>query len=152
MQMTEGEILSSYRQAKEKGKQIKILSELNAVPVRQIEEVLTKAGYLKDGKPRKGPLPRKAETEKAPKISASRIQWKEESHIMTVDKPLCLYVSKNVKNILDEKLYDMKESMARLMAECDHLLKDVRIRYTELEEFSKFVASVKVKEEENGEE
>ncbi len=160
MQMTEGEILNSYRHAKEKGKQIKILAELNACPVSRIEEILTEAGYLLNGHPRKGPLPKsvintldkenskKEEKGKSPKISAARISRKTEKGINTLEGEV--YVSKNVKNILDEKLYDMKESVARLMAECDHLLKDVRIRHKELEEFSKFVASVKVKEEENG--
>lgn len=50
MQMTEGEIISSYRQAKEKGKQVTILAELNACTKGQIEDILTEAGYLKNGK------------------------------------------------------------------------------------------------------
>lgn len=91
--MTDGEIISSYRQAKDKGKQITILAELNACTKGQIEDILTEAGYLKNGKPRKGPIPKNAikpvavakpekpKTEKSPKVKAVRITPKAKSPI-----------------------------------------------------------------------
>ena len=47
MQMNDTEIVSSYKRAESKSKQITILSELNACSKKDIEKVLTKAGVLK---------------------------------------------------------------------------------------------------------
>lgn len=47
MQMNDTEIVSSYKRAESKSKQITILSELNACSKKDIEKVLKKAGVLK---------------------------------------------------------------------------------------------------------
>lgn len=44
MQMTEGEILRSYREAKNPKEQIKVLAELNAVPKDTIIDILIEQG------------------------------------------------------------------------------------------------------------
>lgn len=44
MQMTDSEILASYRQAKDKAAQVKILAELNACPVQTIKDILVAQG------------------------------------------------------------------------------------------------------------
>ena len=45
MQMTNDEIAASYRQAKNKCEQVKILAELNACPIETIIDILCGAGY-----------------------------------------------------------------------------------------------------------
>jgi hypothetical protein len=59
MQMTNDEIIMSYRQAKNRGEQIKILSELNACTVDEICTIL-KAGGVRRGL--KKPEPKKIST------------------------------------------------------------------------------------------
>ena len=44
MQMTNGEIITSYKQAKNGSEQVKILAELNACPIERIIGILTDAG------------------------------------------------------------------------------------------------------------
>ena len=46
LQMSESEIVSSYRTARDPKRQIGILAELNAVTPREIREVLEEAGAL----------------------------------------------------------------------------------------------------------
>ena len=55
MQMSEGEILRNYKEAKNPTAQVKVLAELNAVPDYRIVDILKKQGV--DG--RKLPHPRK---------------------------------------------------------------------------------------------
>lgn len=56
MQMTNGEIVKSYKEAKEKKKQIEILAQLNACPIANIREIL-----ISEGVQFPGPKPKKAE-------------------------------------------------------------------------------------------
>lgn len=44
MQMTNGEIITSYKQAKNGSEQVKILAELNACPIERIIGILTDGG------------------------------------------------------------------------------------------------------------
>ena len=67
MQMTEGEILRSYREAKNPKEQIKVLAELNAVPEYRIVDILKKQGV--DG--RVLPHPRRPKKQEAPIVSAA---------------------------------------------------------------------------------
>lgn len=160
--MTDGEIISSYRQAKDKGKQITILAELNACTKGQIEDILTEAGYLKNGKPRKGPIPKnaikpvavakteKTKTEKSPKVKAVRITPKTEKP----DFPPAgkMFVTRNVRNIMNQKLFDMKENINRLKIEHDKLGRDIARSQTDYDDFLKFVMMTVVKEGDDGEE
>ena len=162
MQMTEGEIISSYRQAKEKGKQVTILAELNACTKGQIEDILTEAGYLKNGKPRKGPVPKNAiksvapaksekpKVEKGPKIKAVRIKPKEEKP--NFPPVTGLFVTRNVRNIMNQKLFDMKENINRLKIEHDKLGRDIARSQTDYDDFLEFVMKTVVKEDDDGEE
>lgn len=52
MQMTDSEILASYREAKDKGAQVKILAELNACPVQTIKDILIAQGVSPQQLPR----------------------------------------------------------------------------------------------------
>lgn len=45
-QMNDSEICTSYRQAKNKNEQVKILAQLNAVPNEKILEILSENGYI----------------------------------------------------------------------------------------------------------
>lgn len=53
MEMTNSEIVRSYKEARAKKAQIKILAELNAVTTGEIEEILREGGILLDTKTRK---------------------------------------------------------------------------------------------------
>ena len=59
MQMTDNEIVKSYKEAKEKKKQIEILSQLNACDVAKIREIL-----IANGVQFPGPKPKKVKEEK----------------------------------------------------------------------------------------
>lgn len=61
MQMTDGEICGSYREAEDKAKQIKVLAELNATDKATIGKILREGGYKIDGRwlLEKKPAPRK---------------------------------------------------------------------------------------------
>ena len=160
--MTDGEIISSYRQAKDKGKQVTILAELNACTKGQIEDILTEAGYLKNGKPRKGPIPKNAiktvdpakeeklKAEKGPKVKAVRIAPKVEKP----DFPPAgkVFVTRNVRNIMNQKLFDMKENINRLKIEHDKLGRDIARSQTDYNDFLEFVMMTVVKEGDDGEE
>ena len=162
MQMTEGEIISSYRQAKEKGKQVTILAELNACTKGQIEDILTEAGYLKNGKPRKGPVPKNAikpvagakpekpKTEKSPKIKAVRIAPKEEKPINTPSG--YVPVTRSVRNTMNQKLLDMRENINRLTIEHDKLGRDIARSQADYDDFFGFVMKTVVKEDDDGKE
>lgn len=81
MQMTNDEIAASYRQAKNKCEQVKILAELNACPIETIISILCGAGYnIRAFSKLKGEL-KKAEPEKLqykkPKILPRRITLPE---------------------------------------------------------------------------
>jgi len=52
MQMTNGEIVASYRQAKNKKEQVKILAELNACKNEEITEILVDGGVAANQLPR----------------------------------------------------------------------------------------------------
>ena len=93
MQMTDSEILASYRQAKDKAAQVKILAELNACPVQTIKDILVAQGVDWRQLPRvrgKGTEEKKpAETtEKATEIGQSRtpVPTSNEAPTSTSDK------------------------------------------------------------------
>ena len=52
MQMTNGEIVASYRQAKNKKEQVKILAELNACKIEEITKILVEGGVAPNQLPR----------------------------------------------------------------------------------------------------
>lgn len=62
MQMTENEIVKSYKEAKEKGKQIGILADLNGCQRQEITAILRNNGVDLPG-----PKPKKVEEPKEPK-------------------------------------------------------------------------------------
>ena len=62
MQMTNGDIVKSYKEAKEKKKQIEILAQLNACPVTTIREILVSEGVQFPGPKPKKPESSTAET------------------------------------------------------------------------------------------
>lgn len=68
MQMTKGDIIKLYKEAKEKKKQIEILSQLNACSPADIRQILIEGGVQFPGpKPKK--TEEKAEAPKEPKES-----------------------------------------------------------------------------------
>ena len=57
MEMTNSEIVRSYREAKDKGKQVKILSQLNLCEVGEILDILAKNGVKPQEMPRMRRVP-----------------------------------------------------------------------------------------------
>lgn len=66
MEMTNSEIVRSYREAKDKGKQVKILSQLNLCEVGEILDILAKNGVKPQEMPRMRRAKVKTEVSEAP--------------------------------------------------------------------------------------
>lgn len=67
MQMTDAEVVSSYRFAKDKINQIQVLSELNLVPRATIEKILLSSGVeLPEKKRRRRRLPTAGQSRESP--------------------------------------------------------------------------------------
>ena len=72
--MTDGEIATSYRQAKSKKKQVGILADLNGMTRAEIEDILIAAGYPIKRRTRKEQPMDTAERTSTPAIPMSRLQ------------------------------------------------------------------------------
>ena len=66
MEMTDNEIVRSYREARDKGKQVKILSQLNLCEIGEILDILTKNGVKPQELPRTRRGKAKTETVESP--------------------------------------------------------------------------------------
>ena len=79
MEMTDNEIVRSYREARDKGKQVKILSQLNLCEIGEILDILTKNGVKPQELPRTRRGKAKTETVESPpkhRIRSRRPQTK----------------------------------------------------------------------------
>lgn len=88
MQMTEGEILRSYREAKNPKEQINVLAELNAVPKDTIIDILKKQGV--DGRV----LPHPRRPKKA--IEVAEVKLNAAEHLEVLITALQLYKQQNL--------------------------------------------------------
>lgn len=70
MYMNEEEICRSYREAKHKGRQIKILAELTAATTADIEEILERRGEMGRPKKLKAEMPKAAVVNEEAKAAA----------------------------------------------------------------------------------
>lgn len=136
MQMTEGEIRRSYREAREKKKQIRILAELNACSVAEIQAIL-------DGK-----KPERASVKRGPKPKAARVK-KAETKEVPETAPAIVFISRRVADELVEHLEELEERRTRLLKELNEIQKSVDEAEKTYAEFLEYVTAVKVKEETN---
>ena len=107
MQMTANEIVKSYREAKEKKKQIQILSELNACSTADIKQILRDNGVQFPGPEPKADKPKAALKE--PKLDHTIIipRWVNEAveeRINRLDEEI-----KTMKAELEEKRVELIE-------------------------------------------
>ena len=77
MEMTNSEIVRSYREAKDKGKQVKILSQLNLCEVGEILDILAKNGVKPQEMPRMRRAKVKTEVSEAPPQTSNQDQTAE---------------------------------------------------------------------------
>lgn len=97
MHMTNGEIVKSYREAKEKKKQIEILAQLNACPVANIREIL-----ISEGVQFPGPKPKKPEssTAETPAEAPKENKIPEEVNIAVISQ--LTIITKRITALEDE--------------------------------------------------
>ncbi len=111
MQMTDSEIIKSYKEAKEKKKQIEILAQLNACPVTTIREIL-----IANGVQFPGPKPKKAKEEKTEVVAVIS----KDAPTLPAEKALPEFVEKTVQEHIDslrEIIAVREEHLAKLKAE-----------------------------------
>ena len=117
MQMTDSEIVKSYKEAKEKKKQIEILSQLNACDVAKIREIL-----IANGVQFPGPKPKKVKEEKTEVVAViSRdAAILKDASTLPIKKAIPEFVDKVVQEQLDllrKIIAKEEEHLAKLKAE-----------------------------------
>ena len=150
MQMTEGEIRASYRQAKDKKKQIGILADLNSCPKEEIKRIL-EGGTMEN--PKRGRKPKSlvetpGEEKKEAAVKSPKVRTVRIVRNTTPVKLAVMEVPRNVKGVMDEKLLDMRDSLTRLKADYDKLGRDIARREKDYEDYRDFVTTVVIKHEE----
>lgn len=134
--MTEGEIRRSYKEARAKKKQIRILAELNACSVAEIQAIL-------DGR-----KPERPSAKRGPKPKAARVK-KAETEEVPETAPVIVYVSRRVADELVEHLEELEERRTRLVKGLNEMQKSADEAEKTYAEFLEYVTAVKVKEETN---
>lgn len=115
MQMTDSEIIKSYKEAKEKKKQIEILAQLNACPVTTIREIL-----IANGVQFPGPKPKKAKEEKTKVVAVIS----KDAPKLPVEKVIPEFVEK----VVNERLANLREAISI----SEDRLKELRAEESEL--------------------
>lgn len=161
MQMTEKEIIRSYKQALNKRKQIGVLADLNACPREYIVNILSAAGvYNKPGKKpaKKEDIPKvKRTVVKAVKsggVSAMPEDAKKEmdenirrqlEEIKTSVSEEDVRVSKEVAELLNENIDNIENSIKRMRKELFELETSIAKREEDYDRYMAFMKRVKVK-------
>lgn len=121
MQMTEFEILMSYRQAKEPKEQVKILAELNSTTIEHINEILKSQGV--DGRvlPRPRKKKEKTITSDTPKENVKNTNKTKTKKVKT---------SINSVDDVTDYIYELLKRKKELSDEIDkinEILKDIAV-------------------------
>ena len=163
MQMTEKEIIRSYKEALNKRKQIEVLSDLNACPREDIVNILSAAGvYNKPGKKpaKKEDIPRvkriKIKAVKSGEVSAMPEDAKkemdenirrqlEEIKAETSVREEDVRVSKEVAELLNENIDNIENSIKRMKKELFELEASIAKREEDYDRYMAFMKRVKVK-------
>lgn len=122
MHMSNEEIVRSYREAKDKAKQLGILSELNACDRQKIKDIMAEGGIdhrqLPRSRKEKDARPEKAERTKArPAKEKQTVQEKPVNTQCGGDNPTerpedqKIYIPEIVKQEVTEKMIQVQESM-----------------------------------------
>ena len=164
MQMTDKEIIRSYKEALNKRKQIEVLSDLNACPREDIVNILSAAGvYNKPGKKpaKKEDIPRVKKTKvkavRSGGVSAMPEEAKKEMNenikrqleeIKTSVNEEDVRVSKEVAELLNENIDNIENSIKRMRKELFELETSIAKREEDYDRYMAFIRRVKVKGEE----
>ena len=108
MQMTDSEIVKSYKEAKEKKKQIEILSQLNACDVAKIRGIL-----IANGVQFPGPKPKKAKEEKTKVVAVIS----KDAPTLPAEKVIPEFVDK----VVQERLTFLRDTIAMTAERLDKL-------------------------------
>ena len=128
MQMTPNEIVKSYKEAKEKKKQIEILAQLNACPVTTIREIL-----IANGVQFPGPKPKKAKEEKTKVVAVIS----KDAPTLPAEKVIP-EIPRWVKGAVEERINRLDEEIKTMKAE----LEEKRVELIELSEWLQRVKEV----------
>lgn len=132
MQMSNEEIVRRYREAKDKGKQIGILADLNACDKKQIRDILVAGGISYRTLPRERKETKTAaKTTGTPKKNAIKTEKEPEKPANTQsdeisNKQSCLEIPDLVKKIVTEKMIEIQENIDRdsmMLKELDTFMK-----------------------------
>lgn len=132
MQMSNEEIVRRYKEAKDKAKQLGILSELNACDEQKIKDILAEGGIdhrqLPRSRKEKDARPEKAERTKArPAKEKQTVQEKPVNTQCGEDNPTerpedpKIYIPEIVKQAVTEKMIQVQESMDQNAADLSDL-------------------------------
>lgn len=135
MQMSNEEIVRSYREAKDKAKQLGILSELNACDKQKIKDILAEGGIDHRQLPRS--RKEKAADERPGKAKTTKARTAKEKQAAVQEKPVntqCggdntterpedpkIYIPEIVKQAVTEKMIQVQESMDQNAADLSDL-------------------------------
>lgn len=131
MQMSNEEIVRSYREAKSKSKQLKILAELNACDTQKIKDILIGSGMDHRRLPRGEREKTAVQTEEARpekekreavKKKPENTQCESAESVKKEDpEPPKIYIPEIVKQAVTEKMIQVQESMDRNAADLSDL-------------------------------
>lgn len=130
MQMSNEEIVKSYREAKDKVKQLGILSELNACDEQKIKDILTEGGidhrsFPRSKREKKATAP--VADNKPAKAKQAAVQKKPINTQCGGDNPVekpedqKIYIPEIVKQAVTEKMIQVQESMDQNAADLSEL-------------------------------
>lgn len=163
MQMTDKEIIRSYKEALNKRKQIEVLSDLNACTREDIVNILSAAGvYNKSGKKpaKKEDIPRVKKTKvkavRSGGVSAMPEEAKKEMNenikrqlekigMKTFESEEDVRVSKEVAELLNENIDNIENSIKRMRKELFELEASIAKREEDYDRYMAFMRRVKVK-------
>lgn len=131
MQMSNEEIVRSYREAKSKSKQLEILAELNACDTQKIKDILIGSGMDHRQLPRRERDKAAAQMEEAKPEKEKRAAVKKKPEntqcgsaepVKKEDpEPTKIYIPEIVKQAVTEKMIQVQESMDRNVADLSDL-------------------------------
>lgn len=107
MQMTEGEIVRSYKEAKNKSQQVGILAELNCCPKEKIIEILKEAGTPSRE------LPRQRKKKDLVDTAIAVAKKKEELKMAAVEEKNKKSLPESVKEAISKQMIEEQEAIDR---------------------------------------
>ena len=129
MEMTDSEIVRSYREARDKRKQVKILSQLNLCEIEEILDILTKNGVKSQELPRTRRVNTKTETaETLPQASNQEQETADQRRRERIYRDALLVYQQQLEreaNAAEEAYLAQKREFDRRQNEINQLLEEL---------------------------